>query len=110
MVFADMKTCRKALLVNVPKATMLTTEPVENQVTEPALVEAVKRYDLEAFGSRVERHLDHIHAFISVKLTVLHLADEISMSERSPISRPVPLSPCRFPREREATRRIQCWS
>lgn len=43
-----------------------------------ALVEAVQRGELAAFGPLVERHLDAIHAFVSLKLPVPHLVDEIT--------------------------------
>jgi len=54
------------------------TEKEPNQVNDLALVEAVQRGELEAFESLVDRHLDRIHAFISIKLPVAHLADEIA--------------------------------
>jgi RNA polymerase sigma-70 factor (ECF subfamily) len=46
--------------------------------SDAALVEAVQRGELPAFGPLVERHLEAIHAFVSVKLPVPHLVDEIT--------------------------------
>ena len=57
---------------------MVTTETNPNPVDDLTLVEAVQRGELHAFESLVDRHLDHVHAFISLKLPVPHLADELT--------------------------------
>jgi RNA polymerase sigma-70 factor (ECF subfamily) len=52
-----------------------------NDVTETddrSLIEAVQRGSLEAFEPLVERHLDHLHSFVSLRLPVPHLVDEIT--------------------------------
>jgi RNA polymerase sigma-70 factor, ECF subfamily len=43
-----------------------------------SLIEAVQSGCLEAFEPLVERHLDHLHSFVSLKLPVPHLVDEIT--------------------------------
>ena len=43
-----------------------------------SLIEAVQRGSLDAFEPLVERHLDHIHSFVALKLPVPHLVDEIT--------------------------------
>lgn len=57
---------------------MFLTEANPNELSDLALVEAVQRGDLQAFGSLMDRHLDHVHAFISMKLPVAHLVDELT--------------------------------
>src|SRR5438876_3119235 len=57
---------------------MLMTDKESNQVNDLALVEAVQRGEFQAFESLLDRHLDHIHAFISIKLPVPHLTDELA--------------------------------
>ncbi len=57
---------------------MLMTEQAQNRVGDLALVEAVQRGEPQSFESLLDRHLDHIHAFVCVKLPVPHLADEIA--------------------------------
>ena len=57
---------------------MLMTDKESNQVNDLALVEAVQRGEFQAFESLLDRHLDHVHAFISIKLPVPHLADELA--------------------------------
>jgi RNA polymerase sigma-70 factor (ECF subfamily) len=47
-------------------------------VDDATLVEAVQRGNHQAFEPLVERHLDHLHAFVSLKLPVPHLVDEIT--------------------------------
>lgn len=42
------------------------------------LIRAVRRGDLEAFGPLIDRHLAHVHAFISLRLPVPHLVDELA--------------------------------
>ena len=43
-----------------------------------SLIEAVQRGSVDAFEPLVERHLDHIHSFVALKLPVPHLVDEIT--------------------------------
>lgn len=57
---------------------MLMTEKDQNSVNDLAFVEAVQHGEVQAFESLVDRHLDHIHAFVSLKLPVPHLVDEIT--------------------------------
>ena len=57
---------------------MLMTAEDLNQVNDLAFVEAVQRGEVQAFETLVDRHLDHIHAFVSLKLPVPHLVDEIT--------------------------------
>ena len=57
---------------------MVTTETEPNPVNDETLLEAVQRGELHAFESLVDRHLDHIHAFISLRLPVPHLVDELT--------------------------------
>ncbi len=57
---------------------MLTTDTHRNEVNDLALVEAVQRGELQAFELLLDRHLDHLHAFIALKLPVSHLADELT--------------------------------
>ena len=57
----------------------MTTADLRLETTEDvALVEAVQGGNVQAFEPLVERHLDHLHAFVSLKLPVPHLADEIT--------------------------------
>ncbi|MBI2926478.1 MAG: sigma-70 family RNA polymerase sigma factor [Verrucomicrobia bacterium] len=57
---------------------MLATDTYRTEVDDLALVEAVQRGELQAFEPLLDRHLDHVHAFISLRLPVPHLADEIT--------------------------------
>jgi RNA polymerase sigma-70 factor (ECF subfamily) len=57
---------------------MVTTETDPNPVNDETLLEAVQRGELHAFESLVDRHLDHVHAFISLRLPVPHLVDELT--------------------------------
>src|SRR5262245_24008707 len=43
-----------------------------------SLIEDVQSGRLDAFEPLVERHLDHLHSFIALKLPVPHLVDEIT--------------------------------
>ena len=57
----------------------MTTADLRLETTEDAaLVGAVQGGNVQAFEPLVERHLDHLHAFVSLKLPVPHLADEIT--------------------------------
>lgn len=47
-------------------------------VDEAALVAAVKNGDTTAFEKLLDAHLDHIRAFIALKLPVAHLVNEIA--------------------------------
>jgi RNA polymerase sigma factor (sigma-70 family) len=57
---------------------MVTTDIRRHEPDDAALVEAVQRGDAQAFGLLVDHHLDHLHAFISLRLPVSHLVDEIT--------------------------------
>lgn len=52
----------------------------DNEVTrqEAELVRAVQAGDVNAFASLLDRHLDHLRAFIALKLPVAHLVNEIA--------------------------------
>ena len=55
---------------------MTATEITDDD--DASLIEAVQRGSLDAFEPLVERHLDHLHSFVSLKLPVPHLVDEIT--------------------------------
>jgi DNA-directed RNA polymerase specialized sigma24 family protein len=57
---------------------MVTTDIGRDEPDDAALVEAVQRGDAHAFELLVDHHLDHLHAFISLRLPVPHLVDEIT--------------------------------
>jgi RNA polymerase sigma-70 factor (ECF subfamily) len=57
---------------------MTAFEPHITEPTDEALVQAVQRGGLDAFAPLLDRHLDHVHAFVSVRLPLEHLADEIT--------------------------------
>jgi RNA polymerase sigma-70 factor (ECF subfamily) len=57
---------------------MVTADKRWDGPDDAALVEAVQRGDAHAFGLLVDHHLDHLHAFISLRLPVPHLVDEIT--------------------------------
>src|SRR5262245_54643161 len=57
----------------------MTTPPRIDLPTDDALlVQRVQSGDLKSFESLLERHLEAIHAFVSLKLPVPHLVDEIT--------------------------------
>lgn len=60
------------------KPVMHRTPSTPEPINEAELVAAVQHGDASAFTPLVDRHLDAIHAFVSVKLPVAHLADEIT--------------------------------
>src|ERR1051326_9372301 len=55
---------------------MTSTDVTETD--DRSLIEAVQRGSLDSFEPLVERHLDHLHYFVSLKLPVPHLVDEIT--------------------------------
>jgi RNA polymerase sigma-70 factor (ECF subfamily) len=57
---------------------MVTADKRWDGPDDAALVEAVRRGDAHAFGLLVDHHLDYLHAFISLRLPVPHLVDEIT--------------------------------
>ena len=57
---------------------MVASDITQNEPNDLALVEAIQRGDTQALGQLVHRHLDHLHAFISLRLPVPHLVDEIT--------------------------------
>ena len=57
---------------------MVASDITQNGPDDLALVEAIQRGDIQALGRLVDRHLDHLHAFISLRLPVAHLVDEIT--------------------------------
>jgi DNA-directed RNA polymerase specialized sigma24 family protein len=60
------------------KLVMHRTPSTPEPTDEAELVTAVQHGDASAFTPLVDQHLDAIHAFVSVKLPVAHLADEIT--------------------------------
>ncbi|MEW6302214.1 MAG: sigma-70 family RNA polymerase sigma factor [Verrucomicrobiota bacterium] len=48
------------------------------EIDEAALVRAVQGGDVKAFEPLVDAHLDHLRAFIALKLPVAHLVNEIA--------------------------------
>jgi RNA polymerase sigma-70 factor, ECF subfamily len=57
---------------------METTDMTRDQVEDATHLEAVQRGNLQAFEPLVDRHLDAVHAFVSLKMPVPHLVDEIT--------------------------------
>ena len=57
---------------------MVTTDTTRDEPNDTALVDAVQCGETQAFGLLVDHHLDHLHAFISLRLPVPHLVDEIT--------------------------------
>ena len=47
-------------------------------VTDLDLIQAVQRGELQAFEVLLDRHLDPVHAFISLRLPLAHLTDELT--------------------------------
>lgn len=56
----------------------MLAEPTANSATEAALVHAVQAGDAAAFEPLVDAHLDHLRAFIALKLPIAHLVDEVA--------------------------------
>ena len=56
----------------------MPNEPMPPARDEAALVHAVQRGDTAAFEPLVDSHLDHVRAFIALKLPVAHLVDELA--------------------------------
>lgn len=56
----------------------MLAEPTANPAAEAALVRAVQAGDAAAFEPLVDAHLDHLRAFIALKLPVAHLVDEVA--------------------------------
>ncbi len=56
----------------------MTTRRDNEPLDEEALVRAVQAGDTRAFGPLVDMHLDHLRAFIALKLPVAHLVNEIA--------------------------------
>lgn len=52
--------------------------PAQSSSAEAALVRAVQAGDAAAFEPLVDAHLDHLRAFIALKLPVAHLVDELA--------------------------------
>lgn len=52
--------------------------PDWTQQDDTALVQAVQSGEPRAFEPLVERHLEHVHAFVALRLPVAHLVDEIT--------------------------------
>jgi RNA polymerase sigma factor (sigma-70 family) len=57
---------------------MTLTDMTTDRTDDESLVQAVQGGNLQAFELLVQRHLDHLHAFVSIKLPVPHLVDEIT--------------------------------
>jgi RNA polymerase sigma factor (sigma-70 family) len=60
-----------------PTAAIVEPE-TDSSVTDTALIQAVQGGELHAFEALLDRHLDHVRAFIAVKLPFAHLADELT--------------------------------
>jgi DNA-directed RNA polymerase specialized sigma24 family protein len=60
------------------KTSMGTSETNLDAVDDLALVQAVQRGELQAFEVLLERHLDQVHGFISLRLPLPHLVDELT--------------------------------
>lgn len=56
----------------------MTESPNNEDPDESALVRSVQAGEASAFAPLLDRHLEHIHAFIAVRLPVPHLVDEIA--------------------------------
>lgn len=57
---------------------MKRTETDWTQQDDTALVRAVQSSEPRAFEPLVDRHLEHVHAFVALRLPVAHLVDEIT--------------------------------
>jgi RNA polymerase sigma-70 factor (ECF subfamily) len=57
---------------------MKRTETDWTELDDAALVRAVQGGEPRAFEPLVDRHLEHVHAFVALRLPVAHLVDEIT--------------------------------